>query len=386
MPLPTFPRELSLKKLKSSAFLLGPRMTGKTTLLREIPQANYFDLLDSQYELEVKANPKRFWEEISMLPDQSRVIVDEIQKAPLLLNYVQMGMDQKKLRFILSGSSTRKLKRGGTNLLGGRAHEIKIHPLTMKEIGPDFKLDWALQWGTLPRIYQLLLAGETEEAIRSLKSYSSIYLREEIQDEAITRNLGAFQRFLNIAAQSNAQIIEFANISRECSVPSSTVKEYFSILADTLIGNFLWPYDRCERKKARPKFYLFDCGVVRSLQNRLIDPPTPSENGFLFETWFLQELIKIRDYEEKPHQIELWRKGIHEIDFLISGGKGPLLAIECKSGNVDLASATLKNFRNEFPQLPLMIASLNDTRPRKLATGAEVHPFAQVLEAYRQWT
>ena len=379
----SFPRELHLEKLKSSAFVFGPRMTGKTTLLTGLSATATFNLLDVDLELKYRQSPGFFWEEISALPSKSLVIIDEIQKIPLLLNYVQMGMEKLKLKFILSGSSARKLKRGGANLLGGRALDLKLHPLTVEEIGSSFKMDLALKYGTLPKIYQLLVEKEEKEAGRFLRSYITTYIKEEIQLEAITRNLAAFQRFLSVAGQGNAQIIEFANISRECSVPMSTVKEYYQILEDTLLGEFLWPYDRSERKKARPKFYFFDCGVIRALQNRLLDPPTPQEKGFLFETWLCRELVRIRDYEEKGHSSGLWRKGNHEIDILISGGHGPLLAIECKSSRAGLDTATVRAFRDEFPKVPLWVASLTDEHSRKLESGVEVHSWRKIVQSYR---
>lgn len=380
-----FPRELTLSDLRSSAFLFGPRMTGKTTLLTALPQTKqYFNLLDPENELQLRQNPRLFWEQISVLPKGSFIVVDEIQRVPPLLDYVQMGIDQLDHRFLLSGSSARKLKRGGANLLGGRALSLKLHPLTAQEIGAYFDVEQALCFGTLPKIYSLLVEKQKEEARRFLKSYLTTYIKEEIQAEALTRNVGSFQRFLSVAAQSNGQIIEFANISRECAVPMSTVKEYYSILEDTLLGEFLWPYDRSERKKARPKFYFFDCGVVRAMQNQLVDNPTPLERGVLFETWFVRELVRIRDYQEKEHELTLWRKGPHEIDVFISGGKGPLLAIECKTGQGEISPSTLKTFRNEFPKVPLIIASMTDERSRKLDSGIEIHPWNKVLDLYRE--
>ena len=381
-----FQREIRLQALKSSAFLFGPRMTGKTTCLRTLKGAHFVDLLDPDEELRLRQSPRLFWEEISVLPKGSLVIVDEIQRIPVLLDYVQKGIDQHGYRFILSGSSARKLKRGAANLLGGRALNLRLHPLIVQEIGKGFKIQNALCFGTLPKIHDLVLQGDTDEARRFLSSYVTTYLKEEIQAEAITRNLGAFQRFLSIAAQSHGQIIEYANISRECSVPMTTVKEYYQILEDTLLGEFLWPFDRSERKKARPKFYFFDCGVVRALQNRLTDPPTPMEQGTLFESWVIRELIRIRDYEEKEHDFTLWRRGPHEIDLLMTGGRGPLLAVECKTSRTDLSPATVAMFRKDFPKTPLLVASLADERPRRLENGVEVLPWREILQRYRDLT
>jgi len=358
-------------------------MTGKTFLLRELPADLVIDLLDPELELQLKQSPRLFWEQISALKSKALVVVDEVQRVPVLLDYVQKGIEEKQLIFVLSGSSARKLKRGGANLLGGRAKDLKLHPLTKEELGGHFDIKEACQFGTLPKVAQCLADHDKDQAKSLLRSYVTTYIKEEIQAEALTRNVGAFQRFLQVAVQANAQVIEFANISRECSVPSSTVKEYYSILEDTLLGDFLWPWDRSERKKARPKFYFFDCGVVRAIQNRLNDPPTPAEIGFLFETWFVREIRRLRDYGGKEHEFSFWREGSHEIDLLIMGGHGPLLAVECKTGHDLVSSKTIEAFRARFPKVPLVVASLDDRAPRRLQTGIELLPWAKVLERYQ---
>jgi len=327
-----FNRLLNLQKSSSSAFIFGPRMTGKTTILKKCASDYYVDLLDPDLELQLRQNPRIFWEQILAIRENGTVIVDEIQKIPELLNYVQMGMDQRSIRFILSGSSARKLKRGAANLLGGRALDLKLHALTQEEIGEPFSLHAALLFGTLPKIASLVIENNRDLATGLLRSYITTYIKEEIQAEALTRNIGPFQRFLSIAAQSNAQVMEFANISRDCAVPASTVKGFYQILEDTLLGRFLWPLDRNERKKSRPKFYFFDCGVIRALQNRLIDDPTPDERGFLFETWMVNELSRLNDYNGFPHEFSFWRDRNDEVDIVISKGGKPCLAIECKSG------------------------------------------------------
>jgi predicted AAA+ superfamily ATPase len=378
-----FKRSLQLTHLKRSAFLFGPRMTGKTFLLRELPADLYIDLLDPELELHLKQSPRVFWEQIAALKTGALVVVDEVQRVPVLLDYVQKGIEEKQLIFVLSGSSARKLKRGGANLLGGRAKDLKLHPLTQREMGLQFDIHAACQFGTLPKVAQYLADNKKDEARSLLRSYSTTYIKEEIQAEAVTRNVGAFQRFLQVAVQGNAQVIEFANISRECSVPSSSVKEYYSILEDTLLGDFLWPWDRSERKKARPKFYFFDCGVVRAIQNRLTDPPTPVEMGSLFETWFVREIRRLRDYGEKAHEFSFWREGSHEIDLLITGGHGPLLAIECKTGHDLISASTIRTFRARFPKVPLVVASLHDHVARRLDTGVELLPWEKVLERYQ---
>lgn len=378
-----FERSIKLENIETSVFLFGPRMTGKTTILKKLPAEAFFDLLDPVLELEYKANPGIFWEQIAALPENSTIIVDEIQKVPILLNYIQMGIDRRRHIFILSGSSARKLKRGGANLLGGRALDLKLHPLTYDELGDYFSIERVLEFGTIPKIYDLIIGNKFDLVKSHLKSYFTTYIKEEIQAEALTRNIGAFQRFINIAAQSNGQVIEFANISRDCSVPASTVKEYYQILEDTLLGFFLWPYDKSERKKARPKFYFFDPGVVRAVQNRLNDPPMPMELGFLFENWFIAELIRVRDYHKKEHQFSFWRYKNNEIDVIISAGKGPILSIECKAGKTDMKSSTLKAYKDRFPGVPLIIASLKDKMARRVG-DIEIFPWKQALEVYKK--
>jgi predicted AAA+ superfamily ATPase len=377
-----FNRLLELSNKKTSAFIFGPRLTGKTTLLRKIKVNHYFDLLDPELELNYRRQPALFWEQLAAVGEKGIIVVDEIQKVPELLNYIQMGIDRFQQTFFLSGSSARKLKRGGANLLGGRALDLKLYPLTHNEIGDRFSLQNALHFGTLPKVAENVFEGTTALILGHLRSYVTTYIKEEIQAEALTRNIGSFQRFLAIAAQSNAQTIEFANVARESSVPASTVKEYYQILEDTLLGRFLWPYDRNERKKARPKFYFFDCGVVRAIQNRLVDPPTPDERGFLYETWFVNELLRLDEYYNKSHDFSFWRDNKNEMDILVSRGGKTVLAIECKSGKVDPASESLLAARKKFPQTRVVVASLSDTMARKTKEDIEILPWKDVVDLY----
>lgn len=246
-----FKRSLHLTPLKRSAFLIGPRMTGKSFLLRDLAADLVVDLLDPELEFRLKQSPRIFWEQISALREKAVVVVDEVQRVPALLDYVQKGIEEKQLVFALSGSSARKLKRGGANLLEGRAQDLKLHPLTAEELGAHFDMSAACRFGTLPKVAQCLAERDLEQAKSLLRSYATTYVKEEIQAEALTRNVGAFQRFLQVAIQANAQVLEFANISRECSVPASTVKEYYAILEDTLLGDFLWPWDRSSEANPR---------------------------------------------------------------------------------------------------------------------------------------
>jgi uncharacterized protein len=377
-----FKRLLDLSMTQNSLFLLGPRMTGKTSLLRQLQSSLFIDLLDPEIELSFSRSPILFWEKIRAISPKSLVIVDEIQRVPVLLNYAQKGMEELNLRFIMSGSSARKIRRGGANLLGGRALDLRLHPLTYKELSTDFSLAAVLSHGAMPQIAATFLEGREDDVRRQLRAYVNVYIKEEVQAEALTRNIGAFQRFLTIAAQMNGQIIEFASIARDSSTPMSTVKEYFSILEDTLLGSFLWPWDRSKRKKARPKFYFFDCGVVRALQNRLVDPPTSQETGILFETYFFNELVRLRDYLEKPYEFSLWREGKHEIDILVTGPRGPVAAFECKSSSETISQSTLAVFKKRFPGLPLFVVSAKDDDVRKLDNGIILLPVLKALDAF----
>ena len=376
-------RELNLKNLSSSCFLFGPRMTGKTHLLNQLKSDVFYDLLDPQLEREFFTNPQIFWEEISNLKRGSKVVIDEIQKVPILLDYVQMGIDRKKIQFFLSGSSARKLRRGKANLLGGRALDLKLHPLTAKELGQDFNIHRILHFGSLPLISSLLVQKKNKQAVQQLKSYATTYIKEEIKAESLVRNLSSFYRFLDVSAQCNGQMIEFANISRECAVHKSTVKEHYSILEDTLIGRFIWPFNRSERKKARPKFYFFDCGVVRALQRRLESQPASSELGFLFETQLANELIRICDYAKCDYQISCWRKDRWEIDFLVHSGKKPIIAIECKSGRQIKNTNSITAFQKDFPKIPVIVCSLYDLRTRKIGKNVWVEPYNKTIERCR---
>mgnify|MGYP001558418841 FL=1 len=378
----SYQRLLNLDKISGSLFLFGPRMTGKTFLLRKLHPALFMDLLVPETELSLSRSPVIFWEQLQALHKNDLVIVDEVQRVPALLDYVQKGIEEIGLRFILSGSSARKLKRGSANLLGGRALDLRLYPLTNTEVGKEFDIGMALSYGTLPRVVTTFLDGKVDDVRRQLKAYCTIYVKEEVQAEALTRNVGAFQRFLSVAAQMNAETIEFASVARDSSVPMSTVKEYFSILEDTLLGDFLWPWDRSERKKARPKFYFFDCGVVRALQNRLVDPPTPQEKGYLFETFFYNELKRMRDYHEKPYEFSFWREGRNEVDILVTGPRGPIMAFECKTSSDTVSDDTRIAFHKRFPKLPLFVVSLKDIHPRKLDNGIVVFPWRQALDTF----
>jgi uncharacterized protein len=382
LPKLQYSRTVNPIDFKSSAFIFGPRMTGKSHLLSLVPAELFIDLLDPQQELAYRLEPKKLWGELQPLAQGSRVVIDEIQRVPTLLDYVQMGIEKLGHQFLLSGSSARKLKRGAANMLGGRALDLKMHPLSHEELGDDFSVERAIHYGTLPRISQLCCSGSELEARKILQSYYTTYIKEEVQAEALVRNLGAFQRFLGVAAQANGSIIEYLNIGRDCQVPANTVKEYFQILEDTLLGNFLPQWNASERKKSRSKFYFFDCGVTRALQQQLTAPPLPRARGILFEQWVVRELIRLRDNHDKEHSFSYWRERDYEIDILIENARGIAMAVEIKSSDSRTSVSGINAFRKKFPNVPLVIVSLTDTHPRLTDESIEVLPSRVFLERY----
>jgi uncharacterized protein len=376
-----FFRQVSLSDIESSVLLLGPRMSGKTHLLSKFKNAVHYDLLDVELELRYKSHPRIFYQEIESLPEGSLVVIDEIQKVPQLLNYVQMGIEKLGLRFLLSGSSARKLKREGVNLLAGRALLYYLHPLSVDELNDEYPVSKMLEYGSIPKIVTLLIDGKAEEAKRLLYTYRQVYLQLEIQQEAITRNLGNFTKFLDVAAQFNAQQIVYQNIASSGQIPRSTVSNYFEILEDTLIGTRLWEFQKSEKDKNKPKLYFFDCGVVRAIQNRLEDPPTPTELGHLFETFIFLELRKIRDYHNKPYTFSYWNKG-QEIDFIIEKNKQIVMAIECKSSLIR-KTPNFERFHKEHPDVPVFIAGLTEERERKISEKVIILPWKNILEKFK---
>jgi uncharacterized protein len=386
-----FKRILDLKRFGAveheyygtSAFLFGPRMTGKTSLLKKLSSPLFLDLLKPTEERRYRGEPEVFWQELKALPQPALVIIDEVQRVPELLDYVQASMAEHRHWFLLSGSSARKLRRGGANLLGGRALDLKLHPLTRSELAKDFDLPLALHYGTLPRISELVLAKKLRVARDTLKAYVTTYIQQEIKAESLARDLSGFERFLAIAAASHGQMIEFATIGRECSVKAHHVKEFYSILEDTLIGRFLWPLDKSARKKSRPKFYFFDAGVLRALQNRLADPPTPMEIGFLFEGWFVEELHRLKDYFDLEWELSVWRHQKDEVDLVISKSGSPRLAFEIKSGRKKPKLSSLRKFAQSFPDCEVFVVGRNVERPRDLGQGVLLISWEEALGRFR---
>ncbi len=329
-----FNRVLAKNLPRTSFFLFGPRQVGKSTLLKELEAKLYIDLLDPDEQLSFCKNPKLLSERLDALDQEGIVIIDEVQKVPKLLDVIHYYLEARpKFTFIMSGSSARKLRHGAANLLGGRAAFRTLHPLTMQEMGKTFNLKQALAYGTLPRIWTLLTAGEKDLVQDLLHSYIITYLQEEIKAEALVRNLQGFQNFLDVVAAQFAEQVNFSGIGRDCQVAYSTVCEYYSILEDTLLGFFLRPYTKSVRKRMshQPRFYFFDNGVTRAILGNLKDEPSPLEIGRLFEQWFVQEVYRLNEYNQKNWKLFFWRTSHGaEVDLVIEYSGKIICAIECK--------------------------------------------------------
>jgi len=318
-----------------SFFLFGPRGTGKSTWLGQVlPEAVRFDLLDTSLYLELSRDPHRIEALIGNRPSGSWVVLDEIQKIPALLDEVHRLMEKRRWRFALCGSSARKLRRGGANLLGGRAITLNMEGFSAVELGSDFDLEFSLNWGLLPFV-QL----ERHNAADILEAYVNTYLKEEIREEGLVRNVPPFLRFLNVAGQLNGQTVHGQNIAREATLPRSTVDTYFSILIDTLLGHFLpaWRPGLKVREAAHPKFYWFDPGIARAAAGLIREPADRLWQGAALETLIFHELRVYNEISRKkrPLAYYLTASGV-EIDFIIESRKraanapAHLVAIEVK--------------------------------------------------------
>jgi predicted AAA+ superfamily ATPase len=299
-----------------SFFLFGPRATGKSTWLRSVlPKAHRLDLLDTRLSVELAREPHRLEAHLGARAAGDWVILDEIQKIPDLLDEVHRLMEDRRLRFALCGSSARKLKRGGANLLAGRAVLRHMEGLTAHELGSRFDLDRALAWGTLPLV--ALGLGDEREI---LESYVHTYIQEEIKAEGIVRLVPPFLRFLAVAGQLNGQIVNAANVSREAAVPRVSVDSYFEILVDTLLGYFLraWQPGLKVRERTRPKFYWFDPGVARFAAGLGSDPVDRAWQGFALETLVFHEIRVFNEVRARHRPVAFYHTAAHaEIDFVI---------------------------------------------------------------------
>ena len=343
-----FQRSLN-KPLESgkSFFLFGPRGTGKTTWLKHhLPQAPFINLLQSEFYNRLSANPGHIRELIP--PDRPDwVVIDEVQRIPELLNEVHDLIEARGQKFILTGSSARTLKRKGVNLLAGRARTYHMHPLTVTEQGDAFDLRDSLRFGNLPARFN------DNDPGRYLKDYVQTYLREEVMQEGLTRNIGHFSRFLETASLSQGQTVNISGVARDAQVARPVAENYFSILEDLLIAVRLPVFSRRAKRKlvAQPKFYFFDAGVFRAIR-----PTGPLDSeaelaGPALETLVLQELRAVNDYLECGYRLFYWRtRGKLEIDFVLYGPQG-LLAIEIKRSTRVQGKDTraLREFKKDYP-------------------------------------
>jgi predicted AAA+ superfamily ATPase len=311
-----------------SVLLLGPRGTGKSTWIKQrFQNVPLYDLLDSNESLRFSKDPSILFRELSILKEGQWAVVDEVQKVPALLDEVHRLIEDRHIKFVLSGSSARKLKRGSANLLAGRARLIHMYPLVSAEVDYGIKIPDMLQFGMLPMAF----AGD--DPVSYLRTYAEVYLQEEIKGEALTRNIGHFGRFLEVAARQNGQVTNVSNISRDAQVSRQTVQGYFDILNDTLIGSWLmpWKLKRATKQVAHPKFYFFDSGVARALSGRLPYPPADEELGPLLETFVLNEVKAFLAYSGKNYPVHFWRThdGV-EVDLFCETQNG-YVAIELKA-------------------------------------------------------
>lgn len=348
-----------------STFLWGARKTGKSFYLkRHFPLSVCYDLLKTDLYFRLLKEPYQLREEILELGEEALshpIIIDEIQKIPILLDEVHWLIENTSAYFILCGSSARKLKKEGVNLLGGRAWRYEFFPLVYPEI-KNFDLLHALNYGLIPSHYA------AQHWTKTVKSYINDYLKEEIKAEGLVRNLRSFAQFLDVAAFSNGEILNYSNISRDCGVDAKTIKEYYQILVDTLLGYYIYPYkDKIKREDlvATPKFYFFDVGVVNQLRKRSFAELKGLEAGNAFENYILMELWAYRGLNEKEFDIHFWRtnSGL-EVDFILGNAE---VAIEVKISNA-ISSGDIRGliaFQEEYrPKASFVVCTA--PKPRKL--------------------
>ena len=371
---------------RKSVFLFGPRQTGKSTFLKAIyPDAYIINLLRHAEYLKFKSHPKQFVEEVEFAYKQRNIklfVVDEIHKIPELLDETHLLIEEyKDIRFILTGSSARKLKKTGVNVLGGRASRVHFHPIVSAEYGfDDFEknLTTNLVYGFLPQI----LTSTNPWA--DLEDYVSLYLKEEIEQEAIVRSLGGFSRFLTTVAKTNAQQLNFADIANDAQVPPRTVREYYQVLEDTLIGSLLPAYKETAKRKAitTAKFYLFDIGVANFLVGRKSLSAKTPEFGLVFEHLIYTEIKAYLGYNRRNDSLYYWRSTSQfEVDFLVRDLSDSWVAIEAK-GTPNPSAKDYKGMLALEEELTLRkkIIVCTCDRPRLIDGKIEVLPLRYFLE------
>lgn len=358
-----------------SCFLFGPRQCGKSSLVRETMQdAHVFNLLSGDTFAHLARNPNYIDETCR---DNSPVVIDEIQKMPALLDEVHRLIEEKGKRFLLTGSSARKLRKGGFNLLGGRARIRNLHPFSASELGDAFDLDRAVNVGLVPGIW---FSDDPEE---DLAGYISLYLEQEIMQEGATRNLPAFSRFLEVAALSNGEQINFQSIASDAQIPRSTVQEYFKILKDTLLAREVpvWRKGRSRKTVETAKFYMFDTGVTRRLSGRKELVRGTPEYGHAFESWIMHEIASYSDAFRRDAEIAYWRTRTNlEVDFVVNED----VAIEAKTTH-NATKDDLKGLRaiGDEGTFRHRILVSGEPRPREV-DGISILPWRNFID--RLWS
>ena len=365
-----------------SFFLFGARGTGKSTLLRQrLPEnsALQIDLLNLNLEMALARDPMDLASQVLALPGHiTHVVIDEVQKIPKILDVVHYLIESKKVsqRFVMTGSSARKLKNGGANLLAGRAALRSLFPLLHSELKEQFSLQQALQWGSLPGVW---FAPNDEARKDSLSAYANTYLKEEIWSEQLVRQLDPFRRFCEVAAQHSGKILNFTAIGKDVGVDFKTAQNWYQILEDTLLGFFLEAYHTSVRKQLRqaPKFYFFDLGVARALAQMLSVVPSPSTSYFgeLFEQLVISEIKASNEYKKNDYRMYfLQTKSGVEVDLVLKRPSKNLALVEIKSKNqvTENDAKNLKLFENDFPDAEFLLFSL-DPVPKKFGKITAVH-------------
>lgn len=362
-----------------SFFLFGPRGTGKTTWVTSAFQGSvYIDLLEAELFNDLVANPQRL---STLIPASFKgwIVIDEMQRIPDLLHEVHRLIETKRYRFILTGSSARKLRRKGPNLLAGRALTLSLYPLTATELGPHFRLEHSLAYGQLPSVYS------ESDPKRYLEAYVRTYLEEEVRQEGLTRNLSAFARFLEAASFSQASVLNIASVARECAVERKVVENYFAILGDLMLAYRIPVFIRKARRRMvmHPKFYFFDAGVYRTLRPMgPLDSPEEAE-GIVRETLFLQEIVALNSVLNLGYKVFFWRTASgQEVDFVLYGPRG-ILAFEVKR-TARLASGLLSSLKAFLADYPMAKAYLVYGGTRKRYEGnITLIPFKEALTSLR---
>lgn len=349
--------------VESSLFLFGPRGTGKSSLIRErYPDSIYIDLLETETYRRLLAKPERL-EEYIIHNNDLPVIIDEVQRIPQILNEVHRLIERDKVKFILTGSSARKLKRSQANLLAGRALSYQLFPFTLSELNPNIRFEKILRYGLLPSIHD---PEKDLDPQKYLESYVQVYLQEEILQEGLTRSLDNFSRFLETASFSQGQQLNITNVAREASISRKTAEAYFNILYDLLIAYELPVFSRHAKRRlvVQSKFYYFDIGVYSTIKPRGFLDSSTGDAGVLFESLVLQELMAVNANLHKGYDISYWRtrNGV-EVDFVMYGQRG-LRAIEVKSKSTisrqDLRG--LRSFKQDYPDANLYCFYAGKTR------------------------